>query len=197
MNSMPCCKSCCSPVSDDSAGMEVMEQLTELEQACFQLRHAYGQPERCVDWAVERLRLDQEGDDLDIVLLASARGAIEVLPLAEAIIARYRGAQRQDEQFLAGKYILELHAAYLAGRESAASLDAIFTRLYSALACPDWLVMLSRNCEYATDVADFEQPFEDEFRHIASLWAQADSLAAFERAYSRQTSNGHDFNAAA
>ncbi|MED5595250.1 hypothetical protein [Janthinobacterium sp. P210006] len=57
---------------------------------------------------------------------------------------------------------------------------------------PDWLVMLSRNCEYAAEVADFEQPFEDEFRYVASLWAQADSLAAFERAYSRQTSNTHD-----
>ncbi|MNM93044.1 hypothetical protein D3C81_1054050 [compost metagenome] len=52
--------------------------------------------------------------------------------------------------------------------------------------------MLSRNCEYATDVADFQQPFEDEFRYIASLWAQAESLAAFDREYSRKTSNGHD-----
>ncbi|PIF08164.1 hypothetical protein [Janthinobacterium sp. 13] len=169
-----------------------MEQLTELELECFQLRHGDGRADRCVDWAVERLRLDQEGDDLEVVLLASARGRDEVLPLAEVIIARYRGAQRLGEQFLAGKYIVELRAAYLAGRESAASLDAIFTRLYPALGYPDWLVMLSRNCEYAMDVADFEQPFEDEFRYIASLWAQADSLAAFERKYSREASSQHD-----
>ena len=85
-----------------------------------------------------------------------------------------------------------MRAAYLAGRESVSSLDAIFARLYPALAYPDWLTMLSRNCEYAIDVPDFEQPFEDEFRYIASLWAQAESLAAFEREYSRQTSNCHD-----
>ena len=169
-----------------------MEQLTELEQACFQLRHADGQPDRCVDWAVERLRLDQEGDDLEVVLLASARGRDEVLPLADVIIARYRGAQRRDQQFLAGKYIVELHLAYLQRLESVSSLDAIFTRLYPALAYPDWLTMLSRNCEYAIDVPDFEQPFEDEFHYIASLWAQAEDLAAFEREYSRQTSNVHD-----
>ena len=169
-----------------------MEQLMELELECFRLRHGDGQAERCVDWAVERLRLDQEGDDLEVVLLASARGRDEVLPLADVIIERYRGVERLDEQFLAGKYIVELRAAYLAGRESVSSFDAIFTRLYPALAYPDWLTMLSRNCEYAIDVPDFEQPFEDEFHYIASLWAQAEDLAAFERAYSRQTSNEHD-----
>lgn len=169
-----------------------MEQLTELEIAVFQLRMGFAQADRGVDWAVERLRLDQEGDDLDVVLLASARARDEVLPLADVIIARYRGAQRLEDEFLAGKYIVELRAAYLAGRESVSSLDAIFTCLYPALDYPDWLVMLSRNCEYATDVPNFEQPFEDEFHYIASLWAQAESLAAFERVYSRQTSNGHD-----
>ncbi|KAB8058271.1 hypothetical protein GCN74_17045 [Janthinobacterium sp. FT14W] len=169
-----------------------MKQLTELDLAVFQLRMGFGHADSCVDWAVERMRRDEEGDDLEVVLLASARGRDEVLPLAEAIIERYRGAQRLADQFLAGKYILELHAAYLAGRESVSSLDAIFTRLYPALDYPDWLVMLSRNCEYATDVADFEQPFEDEFRYIAGLWAQADSLAGFERAYSRETSKQHD-----
>ena len=172
--------------------MKDMEQLTELEIAVFQLRMGFAPADRCVDWAVERLRLDQEGDDLEVVLLASARGVEEVLPLADVIIERYRGTQRLDQQFLAGKYIVELRAAYLAGRESVSSLDAILTRLYPALDYPDWLVMLSRNCEYATDVADFEQPFEDEFLYIASLWAQAESLAAFERDYRRQTSNGHD-----
>jgi len=166
-----------------------MEQLTELEIAVFQLRMDFAPADRCVDWAVERLRLDQEGDDLEVVLLASARGRDEVLPLADAIIARYRGDARLEEQFLAGKYIVELRAAYLAGRESVSSLDVIFTRLYPALDYPDWLVMLSRNCEYATDVANFEQPFEEEFNYIATLWAQAESLAAFEREYSRETSN--------
>ncbi|WP_298408061.1 hypothetical protein [Janthinobacterium sp.] len=166
-----------------------MEQLMVLELECFRLRHGDGQAERCVDWAVERLRLDQEGDDLEIVLLASARGVDEVLPLAEVIIERYRGDARLAEQFLAGKYIVALRAAYLAGRESVSSLDTIFTRLYPALGYPDWLVMLSRNCEYATDVPDFEQAFELEFGYIASLWADAGDAGAFERLYDRERSN--------
>ncbi|MCC7596385.1 hypothetical protein IGS61_02735 [Janthinobacterium sp. FW305-129] len=172
-----------------------MEQLTELELECFQLRHGDGRADRCVDWAVERLRLDQEGDDLNIVLLASARGMDEVLALAEAIIGRYRGDARLEEQFLAGKYLVELRAAYLAGRESVQSLDARLTRLYPALGYPDWLVMLSRNCEYAIDVPDFEQPFEREFDYLAGLWAEAGNVAEFEQQYSRETSNRHDVSA--
>ncbi|MBW3509225.1 hypothetical protein [Janthinobacterium sp. NKUCC06_STL] len=169
--------------------MKIMQQLTELELAVFQLQMGFAPADRCVDWAVERLRLDQEGEDLDIVLLASARGVDEVLPLADVIIERYRGAQRLDQQFLAGKYIDELRAAYLAGRESVSSLDAILTRLYPALDYPDWLVMLSRNCEYALDVPDFQQPFELEFDYIASLWAEAGDVGAFERLYDRERSD--------
>jgi hypothetical protein len=55
-------------------GWKDMEQLTELEIVVFQLRMGLDQADRCIDWAVERLRLDQEGDDLEVVLLASARG---------------------------------------------------------------------------------------------------------------------------
>lgn len=172
-----------------------MEALTELAIAVFQLRLGFGPADRCVDWAVERLRLDEEGDDLDIVLLASARGIDEVLPLAQAILLRYRGAQRLSDEFLAGKFIVELRAAYLAGRESMASLDVILTRLYRELDYPDWLVMLSRNCEYATDVADFEAPFEMEFDYVAGLWSEAGSAAEFEQRYSRVTSNRHDVRA--
>ena len=61
--------------------METMQELTELDIAVFQLRMGFSPAQRCVDWAVERLRLDQEGDDLDIVLLASARGADEEVPM--------------------------------------------------------------------------------------------------------------------
>ena len=170
-----------------------MQALAERELACFQLRHGHGhgQAQRCADRAVERLRLDDEGDDLDIVLLASARGVGEVLPPADAVIARYRGAQRLGDQFLAGKYIVELRHAYLGGRISVAALDAIFTRLYPALGYPGRLAMLSRNCEYALDVADFLLPFGHELHHIAHVWAEADSLADFEQRYSRETSNEH------
>ena len=52
--------------------------------------------------------------------------------------------------------------------------------------------MLSRNCEYATDIPAFKEPFEREFEYVASLWASTASKAEFEAQYSREISNQHD-----
>ncbi len=52
--------------------------------------------------------------------------------------------------------------------------------------------MLSRNCEYATDVSIFEEPFEQEFAYIAGLWESVASRADFEAKYSRAVSDQHD-----
>lgn len=169
-----------------------MEQIDALEQAYFRLRLREANADLCVDWAVERLRWDQEGDDLEIVLLASARGADEVLPLAEVIIDRYKGERRLDAQFLAGQYVVTLWDAYQADQIDIYSIDQKLTALYTELHHVDWLVMLSRNCEYASDMPDFVQPFEQEFRYIAQLWRNAASTAQFDSLYDRETSNRHD-----
>ena len=52
--------------------------------------------------------------------------------------------------------------------------------------------MLTRNCEYATDIPAFEEPFEREFSYIATLWAEAKIKADFDVKYSRDVSNQHD-----
>jgi len=67
-----------------------------------------------------------------------------------------------------------------------------FSSIYPKLGYPDWLVMLSRNCEYALDIPAFEEPFEKEFEYVANLWAVAQSLPAFNASYSRGKSNLHD-----
>ncbi|MFB9240678.1 hypothetical protein IV454_25945 [Massilia antarctica] len=169
-----------------------MQQIAQLQAEYFKLRFGYGDGAACVDWAVERLVADDEGDDLEIVLLVCARGREEVLGLVEVIIARYLGADRLDDEVLAGKYIVALRRAYLEGKETVHSLDTELTKLYPALAYPCWLTMLSRNCEYATDVPEFEEPFEQEFKYISELWANAANLAEFERQYRREISNQHD-----
>ena len=114
-----------------------MEAIDQLECEYFRLRFNYEAGDACVDWAVERLRLDQEGDDLEVVLLAGARGRDEVMSLVEVIIERYCGNNRLDDAFAAGKYISDLRTAYLQGKETIESLDAKFTSLYSGLGYPD------------------------------------------------------------
>lgn len=169
-----------------------MEAIDILEYEYFLLRFGWGEGDACVDWAVTRLGNDEEGDDLEIVLLASARGRAEVLALVEVIVERYCGEARLADEYCAGKYVAALRTAYLAGEETVESLDMKFSSIFPKLGYPDWLVMLSRNCEYATDIPAFEEPFEKEFEHIASLWASAQSVPDFHSRYSREESNRHD-----
>ncbi|MCX7066158.1 MAG: hypothetical protein NTW85_00415 [Methylococcales bacterium] len=169
-----------------------MNAISELQQSYFLLKIGIISHQTCIDWAMERLLSNQEGDDFDIVFLAITMNHDEVLPLVEKIIDRYIGLATIDDELVAGKYIALLHQAYQAGKETVASLDEKFTKLYYSLGYPNWLVMLSRNCEYATDIPDFLKPFEDEFEYVANLWVSAESRNEFESRYSRDLSNQHD-----
>lgn len=169
-----------------------MESVEQLEHEYFLLKVGSGEITACVDWAIERLQLDQEGEDLNIVLLASASKHEEILSLVEAIVARYCGEDRCDEQVAAGKYVSRLYGSYREGTESIISLEGKLLRLYCHLGYPAWLTMLSRNCEYATDVPAFVKPFEDEFEYVAGLWESARDLTDFESRYDRNVSNQHD-----
>jgi hypothetical protein len=172
-----------------------MEAITGLEQEHFLLRFVWSagdRSERCVDWAVARLANDEEGDDLEIVLLASARGRDEVLPLVSTILERYVPASLENDEMIAGRYVTSLRRAYLNGEETVHSLHMKFSSMYPALGYPEWLAMLSRNCEYATDVPAFLEPFECELTYVASLWEGVKNLNEFKASYSRERSNQHD-----
>lgn len=144
-----------------------------------------------IDWAIERLQADEEGEDLEVVLLAAATTEDESLPLAKAILGRYM-PDGVELEFVAGKEIVNLRSRYLGGELSIVELDPIINELYVRLEYPSWLVMLSRNCEYATDIDIFEKPFEQEFEYIAQLWASSNTIAEFHATYSRAVSNTHD-----
>jgi hypothetical protein len=169
-----------------------MEAIDQLQHNYFLLKVGFGDFHACIDWAIERLQQDQEGDDLEIVLLAAATEQSEATPLVEQIVERYCGSNTIDAQLAAGKYVASLRKAYLQGTETIESIDAKLTKLYNHLGYPNWLVMLSRNCEYATDIPAFEEPFEKEFAYVAGLWESATSRPEFEAKYSRAISNQHD-----
>src|SRR5687768_4241653 len=135
-----------------------MNAIEELRALYFRLRTGLASWQDCVDWATERLRHDDEGDDLDVVTLAGARKD-EVLPIVTLILERYLGAGALSNQVAAGKFIVDLHDAYKSGKETAVSLDPRIWRLYYDLDQPSWLAMLARNCEYATDIPAFLAPF--------------------------------------
>lgn len=169
-----------------------MEAISQLQSHYLLHTLGVGALQPCIDWAIERLQRNQEGDDLEVVLLAAATTHDDALPWVQIILERYVGLATMDQQFAAGKYLASLRPLYLSGVESLAALDAKLTQLSCKLGLPSWLVMLSRNCEYATDVDAFLEPFEQEFEYIANLWAKASTVAEFEAEYSSEVSNTHD-----
>jgi len=169
-----------------------MTALSELQRAFWRYRLGLADGSECIDWAVARLVADEERNDLEIKLLAGATKYSEIIPLVETILRRY-GGESIDESFLWGKFICELHSGYQAGKIKIEELDRFLSWIYDALNYPSWLVMLSRNCEYAIDVEPFVKPFQEEFNYVAKLWQEAASTEEFMRNYDRNISNTHDF----
>jgi hypothetical protein len=165
----------------------VSAYLTGSPEAIAYLRHLFFRywfymvnASEWIDWAVERLQHNEEGDDLDIVMLAAMGRVDKPRKLIERIFEKYSGLAVSDEQLIAGKFVVLLRERYLAGLESIDSLDHHFRRIfYSDMI--DWMMELMRICEY-TNALDlgYLVPFEHEFEYIAGLWAAADSVEAFK-----------------
>ena len=147
----------------------------------------------CSEWAVNYLVKNEEQNDEEIILLASSDSDGEMKSLTENILQRYIPAINRNEEYWAGKYIVELHRLYFSKKIDIFVLEKNINNLYYKLGYPDWLVMLARNCEYATDVPAFQKPFEEEFDYIKELWRSSESIDMFNKSYDRQVSNSHDF----
>ncbi|MBX3628075.1 MAG: hypothetical protein KF892_23905 [Rhizobacter sp.] len=169
--------------------MNAVEQLQALH---FRMRTGDASWTDCIDWAIERLRRDEEGDDLDVVMLAAATRADEVDPLVLQIVERYIAPGALSDELAAGKLIVDLYHAYKEGKENVVSLEPKLWRLFYDLGQPSWLVMLARNCEYATDTEPFQRPFDQEFEYITRLWRTSKSKEEFLSKYDRKVSDSHD-----
>jgi len=169
-----------------------MEEINQLERSYFLLKSGGGDFRECVEWALDRLRRDEEGDDADIIMLAVSANRYEVLTFAGHVIERYSGYQALDAQLAAGKYLVALRHDYLRGIETVQSLDGKLQRLYEQLQFPRWLSVLCRNCRHAREARAYHDLFEKEFAYLARLWAVAMSRQQFESRYNHAISARHD-----
>ena len=168
-----------------------MEAITELERSYFLLKSGGGDYRECVEWALDRLRRDEEGDDTDIVMLAASGDPTEALTFAELVIGRYSGYRALDAQLAAGKYLVTLRHDYLRGIETVDTLESKLMSLYERLHFPGWLAVLCRNCRHAQGATPNQDLFDKEFAYLARLWAVAMSRQQFESRYNRTISALH------
>ena len=175
-----------------------MDSIQNLAYLYFKCRFKQDTLESLVEWGMNRMNENKEENNMDIILLAGVNFPANVQTkhtienLTEKILQTNLGTQLPSDEFFSGKYIEELHQRYQAEQLSVIKLDKILTVLFPGLDYPDWLVMLSRNCEYATDTQSFVKPFEDEFNYVAGLWSQSSTLNDFLRQYDRKISDTHD-----
>jgi hypothetical protein len=169
-----------------------MEAITQLERSYFLLKSGGGDYRECVEWALDRLRQDEEDDDTDIVMLAASADPTEALTFAEVVIGRYSGYRALDAQLAAGKYLVALRHDYLRGIETVATLESKLMSLYERLRFPGWLRVLCRNCRFANSASPNRDLFDKEFAYLARLWAVAMSRPQFESRYNQAISALHD-----
>jgi hypothetical protein len=170
-----------------------MNGIKDLQRLAYLVRSGTTTWQSCVDWAIERLRNDDEGDDLDVVMLAAATLDDEASALVPVILERYLGSGSFSDELAAGKLIVEMFVLFQAGKENAISLEPRLWRLFYDLGQPSWLMMLARNCEYSTDVPAFEKPFLDEFQYISDLWRNSNTETEFKAQYDHKVSQSHDY----
>ena len=169
------------------------EAIAELQYLYFRYRFVSSDPMDFVQWAIGRLELGQDGDDLDIVLLASLEKADSPRKLIERIFQKYTGVPVEDEQLLAGKYVVLLYERYLAESESVKSLTHQLDELDWWLGYGSWVSALSYTCALAAGWdSGYQEPFEQEFDYLAGLWSAADSYDEFQSRYDSNISRQHD-----
>jgi hypothetical protein len=169
-----------------------MESITQLEHSYFLLKSGGGDYHECIQWARQRLRDNDEGDDEEIVLLAASTVRSEVLVLAEHVVERYSGMQALDPALAAGKYLVTLRHDYLRGVETIRTLNSKLQALNEKLNFPVWLGVLCRNCRHARENLEYQHHFEKEFAYLTRLWAVATTRAQFDSRYNHAISTRHD-----
>jgi hypothetical protein len=169
-----------------------MEAINQLEYSYFLARSGCGDYRDCIDWAMERLRRNEEGDDSDVIMLAASEEPEEARTFTELVIERYSGQQALDLQLAGGKYLVALRHEYLRGNETVHTLESKLQRLYVHLEHPGWLSVLCRNCRHARVAAPYRDPFDREFAHLTRLWALASTREQFEASYNPAISARHD-----
>ena len=162
-----------------------MNKIDELHDICVKARFSLREWRECVDWAVQQLLNNDDEENQSVILLASSTEQSEIAQLTSEILDTYLASGKRDDEYWAGKYVVFLHDLFYKSEMDIFELERRLLKIYYMLNYPNWLVMLSRNCECATDIQAFEKPFQDEFEYIVSLWKSCGSITEFNENYDR------------
>jgi hypothetical protein len=165
----------------------------ELYDIYMRVQIAQAEWRDCVQWAVDRLLADEHESNVDVVTLAGARKGDDVSDLVVRVLRAHLPAAQRDDEYWAGQYIVELYNQFQRGEIDIPRLDTLLSLVAGTVGYPDWMTILLRNCEYATDVSVFQPWFRKEFDYIAGLWRVCRSADEFHARYDPRISRAHDY----
>lgn len=142
-----------------------------------------------IDWAINIML--NNNDNFYVCLLASANvnEKYEIEDYLIKLLGVNNSISDKSINEVAGSILVELRKLYLVKQLTIIDLERMISNIYIELDYPDWLVILSRNAEYATDIDYFIKPFENELNYITDLWEEYVSFDNFTANYSRERSN--------
>ncbi len=148
--------------------------------------------EKTIEWAMTQI--ENGVDDINVNILAglNPNHYFEIKEYIEKILCVEMSISKADLEEWAGNYIIELKQLFDKKKIDIWKFDEKISQLYYKLNYPNWMVMLARNCEYSTDIKDFEKPFKEELEYITGLWTIYPEYSEFIKYYDRNISNDHD-----
>ncbi len=133
----------------------------------------------CINWAIEQIENGIDDTNINILAGLNPDNQTEVQEYIEKIIQKVIVPDDYDIETWAGKFIVLTGEKYLKNEIDISEFDEILSKLYYNLEYPHWMGMLSRNCEYATDIDGFKEPFLNELNCIMDSWRGSNNLEDF------------------
>ncbi len=141
-----------------------------------------------IEWAIDML---EYVDDEDIINLSGlyAHEVNEVYQYIHNILEDDFNITYEALCEIAGKLIVSKSEEYYSNNLETHEFDLLIDKLRIRLDEPDWLVVLSRNAEYAIDIDNYVIPFHKELDYIVELWKSYPEHSEFISHYNREESN--------
>ena len=146
-----------------------------------------------IDWAISELLTGVEDGNICILASFNSDDDFEIEYYLDKLLADKPRIGIDESYEVIGEIIIKLSNQYSQKNITIPEIDRIINHIFILTDYVDWLVMLARNCEYATDIDVFLRPFEEELDYIADLWIDYNSYSEFSLKYNRKMSSGHDF----
>ncbi|WP_028975026.1 hypothetical protein [Spirochaeta cellobiosiphila] len=147
--------------------------------------------EKSIEWAISQIEAGCDDRNINILAGLESKNHFEIKVYIEKILEEELTVSKVDLEEWAGQLIIELKTLFTDQAIDIWKFDEKISRLYYKLDYPNWMVMLARNCEYATDIDP--RPFEDELEYITELWSKYPKYSDFIKHYNSVISNTHDF----